>query len=524
MRTCSAAFVAVGVVVASAGIARAAGGYLSVKEGRFVDPGGRHVILHGVNIGAKHKKTNYVSWHEPADFARMRAWGFNCVRLLIIWAAIEPECGSYDEDYLRRIDKRIAWAKANGLYVLVDMHQDLWGEKPGGDGAPVWATLDRGRPHRKLGQVWSDAYMVSPMVQTAFDNFWANKPGPDGVGIQDRFALAWQHVARRYADEPAVVGYDILNEPIPGTEMLRVQAKMIPRMAEIMVPDDPSGGLFELATLLKDPDRRGEVFERLADVDVYRSYLAAAEPTFQRFERDKLAPMYRRVAKAIRQVDRRHILFVAPCVSSNQGVGSDLPPVLGPDGKPDPLLAISPHAYDLVTDVRGAGPVDERRTEMIYQRHLSTARRLNAPMLVGEWGAFNVEPKHLEAARINVRQIEATLASDTYWYFNRHLEKRPFFKMLQRPVPSAVAGTILRYRLDPSTGVFECVWKEAPAVKDPSRIYVPANWYPTGVDVTLEPRGGGCRFSPIASGDRNGHLTVAPTGRQVERRLVIRPK
>ncbi len=142
MRRFGAAFAAVGVVVASTGIARATGEFLSVRDGRFVDPAGRHVILHGVNIGAKHKKTNYVSWHEPADFARMRAWGFNCVRLLIIWAAIEPECGSYDEDYLRRIDKRIAWAKANGLYVLVDMHQDLWGEKPGGDGAPVWATLD----------------------------------------------------------------------------------------------------------------------------------------------------------------------------------------------------------------------------------------------------------------------------------------------------------------------------------------------------------------------------------------------
>ncbi len=515
--------VTLGLVATSLGAAKADGAFLSVKDGRFVDPAGRHVILHGVNIGAKHKKTEYVSWHQPSDFARMETWGFNCVRLLIIWAAIEPECGKYDDAFLERIDQRIAWAKKHGLYVLLDMHQDLWGEKPGGDGAPEWATLDKGRPHRKLGHLWSDAYLVSPMIQTAFDSFWANRPGPDGVGIQDRFALAWQHVAKRYADEPAVVGYDLLNEPFPGSDILLMQAKMIPQLVEILAPGAGVCGLLEVARQLKDPVERHKVFERFNDMDAYRKYVEVPAPVCQRFERTKLTPMYQRVARAIREVDRRHILFIEPSITCNQGIASALQPVVGADGRPDPLVALAPHAYDLVTDVRGAGAVSEPRTAFIYRRHHDTVQRLNVPSLVGEWGALGVQPAHFEAAAINVRQLEATLASDTYWYFGKGMAKGKFFKMLQRPYPTAVAGVIVRYRLDTETGVFECVWREDPAIKAPSRFYVPSIWYPDGHHVTVDPPGPGRRFKRVGPGN-DGHWSVKPLGRAAERTLVIRPK
>jgi len=71
------------------------GPFITVKDGRFVDQDGRHVILHGANVGEKHPP--YVSWHTAQDYGRMREWGFNCVRLLTVWAAIEPECRQYDE-------------------------------------------------------------------------------------------------------------------------------------------------------------------------------------------------------------------------------------------------------------------------------------------------------------------------------------------------------------------------------------------------------------------------------------------
>jgi len=500
-------------------------GFVWVKDGRFVDPAGRQLIPHGINIGAKFKETNYVSWHGPAEFARMRAWGFNCVRLLIIWAALEPDCGRYDEEYLRRIDQRIAWAKENGLYVLIDMHQDLWGEKcAGGDGAPAWATLDDGRPDRRLGVVWSDGYLVSPMIQTAFDNFWANKPGPDGVGIQDRFALAWQHVARRYADDPTVIGYDLLNEPFAGSMILLAQAAINRKLVQVFGVEESPTRWLGLTQILADRTRRHEIFEKLNDVEVYRSVVDAAEPMFGRFEQTKLGPMYQRVAKAIRQVDPRHILFLEPSVSANQGVLSHLPPVLGEDGTPDPLQAYCPHAYDIVTDVSGAGPANEARIQLIGRRLRETAHRLKVPMLIGEWGAFPGTPKWLPAARAMVRMIEETLAGDTYWFFEKDIEKHGGFEMLRRPYPSAVAGVLLRYRLDPSTGTFECAWREDAGVKEPTRIYVPSAWYPAGHEVDLTPPGTGCRFEPIGTEAQNGYLSIPPTGQAEERGLVLRPK
>lgn len=56
---------------------------------------------------------------------------------------LEPEPGVYNEDYLKEIDERIQWAEQNNLFVVLDMHQDLFSVKYS-DGAPEWATLDEG--------------------------------------------------------------------------------------------------------------------------------------------------------------------------------------------------------------------------------------------------------------------------------------------------------------------------------------------------------------------------------------------
>ncbi len=496
--------------------------FVTIRQGRFVDADGRHVILHGINIGGKHKSTDYLSWHGPTEFAQMRQWGFNCVRLLIIWAAIEPEPGQYDEAYLSRIDERIAWAKRQGLGVILDMHQDLWGEKAGiGDGAPVWATLDKGRPHYRLGLIWSDAYLVSPLVQTAFDSFWANAPGPDGVGIQERFALAWRHVAERYADEPAVIGYDLFNEPFPGSPILIGAAKTWPYFVEALDAEGPLDMLFRLSRLGRDPSSRFALYSRFSDLDFYKAYIGAGEEVFQAFERDKLVPMYRRVGRAIREVDDRHILFVEPCIMANQGVLSALEPIRDERGEVDRLQALAPHAYDMTTEMEGAGGAHGSRIELIYERLAEKAADLGVPLLIGEWGALGSATNPLETAKANVRQFERFGASDTYWYFNRRIEERDYFEMIQRPYPAAVAGELRRYHADPGSGRFECVWEEDPSIEAPSRIYLPANWYPKGCAMKIEPPGPGHRFERVRSTEPDGYLNIKPLGRACLRRVEV---
>ena len=114
--------------------------HLRVQGNRFVDAEGRQVLLHGMNVVSKSKAENYLSWHRADDFAKMRAWGMNCVRLGIIWDAIEPDPGRYDDAYLDGVSQRIEWAANHGLYVFLDMHQDLFSALYS-DGAPEWATL-----------------------------------------------------------------------------------------------------------------------------------------------------------------------------------------------------------------------------------------------------------------------------------------------------------------------------------------------------------------------------------------------
>lgn len=144
--------------------------FLRVESQRFVDTQNREVILNGINHVVKDPAQNYLYPDDEQLFQAFREYGFNCIRYGIIWDGLEPEPGVINEEYLQEIDKRVRWAEENGIWLVLDMHQDLFSRKFS-DGAPIWATLDQEKPHQ-TGAIWSDAYLMSPAVQQAFDSFW----------------------------------------------------------------------------------------------------------------------------------------------------------------------------------------------------------------------------------------------------------------------------------------------------------------------------------------------------------------
>ncbi|MCW5802347.1 MAG: cellulase family glycosylhydrolase [Deltaproteobacteria bacterium] len=182
-----------------------------VRDGFLRAPDGRAAILRGVNLSGAHKYAPYLDDKQPADYARVRdAWGMNAVRFLMTWAAVEPEPGRYDDAYLDAVAERLGWAHAAGLAVVLDMHQDIFGEGFGFDGAPRWACDEA----RYAAFVPKEPWYLSatdPNVMACVDELYML---PER---RNRFIAAWRHVAERLAGAPAVVGFDPLNEPNWGT-------------------------------------------------------------------------------------------------------------------------------------------------------------------------------------------------------------------------------------------------------------------------------------------------------------------
>lgn len=147
------------------------------------------------------------------DCRRMRALGLDLLRLPINWSGIEPERDVFDEEYLARVDAAIACAADAGLFVIVDLHQDAYSKEIGEDGAPLWAIVPA--PDMLLQGPLEDleARRTSPQVTRAFETFF---DPTDPAGLQAEFNDMLEVVATRWADHPAVIGFELYNEPPVG--------------------------------------------------------------------------------------------------------------------------------------------------------------------------------------------------------------------------------------------------------------------------------------------------------------------
>ncbi len=147
------------------------------------------------------------------DCQRMRALGLDLLRLPINWSGIEPARDVYDEAYLQRVDAAIACAADAGVLVLVDLHQDAYSKEIGEDGAPLWSIMPA--PEMLLEGPLDDlaARRSSSQVARAFETFFALG---DPAGLQAEFIDMLGMIAARWAEHPAVIGFELYNEPVVG--------------------------------------------------------------------------------------------------------------------------------------------------------------------------------------------------------------------------------------------------------------------------------------------------------------------
>ena len=400
-------------------------------DGRwFRDAAGRVLLLRGANVANQSKHAPFFpGWMSPDDVQEMKLRGLNCVRFLVIWEAIEPEEGVIDEAYLDLVEERIAWFTGAGLYVLVDMHQDLYGPKfGGGDGAPLWATLDHGLPYDPPPGGWHLGY-GEPAVNQAFQSLYENEEG-----IRDHYVLAWQAVAARFADDPMVVGYDLMNEPWFGTAP----------------PANPKA-----------------------------------------FEAAVLAPFYEAVIAGIRAVDPHHLIFVEPTASKGLGAIGGLPAF------DDPGIAYAPHYYHPFIDIMGEYADTKENMALAFAQIQADADAMGTPVFLGEWGFHVGAPGALDHGRHLLENLEAFRWGATAWGWDRGTDGlnlmdpdgRPSWGMelLTSPYPERTNGRLDAWHYDRGARTLTVTFDPAGRDGGETVLVVPVIKVPHGVDFACTP-------------------------------------
>lgn len=498
------------------------GGMINVQGNRFIDSFGREVILSGFNYVNKDPGVNYRTKDSAEFYLQLNSLGINCLRIGIIWDGAEPEPGKYDDKYLNGIEQKVKWAGEHHIYVMLDMHQDLFGRKYS-DGAPLWATLDDGQSHQ-TGAIWSDAYLMSAAIQRCFDNFWGNKPASDGIGIQDHYIALWKYLAKRFVKYKNVLGYDLMNEPFNGSGANMVMPLILTEYAKMLTEETGQAppGDQELMMLWADENSRLKVLKKLAKADKYSRIIDAAFEPVRYFETTKLQPFYQRTADAVREEDSTHIIFLEHGYFSNTGIKTSIEPVKSKNGRLDPNQAYAAHAYDLIVDTKDADNQSNERVELIFTRISEASKRMNLPVLVGEWGAFyGMDSASIPSARFILALFERFKFGNTYWAYGANMENLPCFKSaLLRPYPQFTSGVLSSYSYNHETGVFSCKWLDQPGVNHPTIIYIPDLKGLNKESIIITPKGKSAIIQSIEAGN-GGYLIIPASGETLERTILF---
>lgn len=404
-------------------------------EGRWLtDATGRVVMLHGFNEVAKSPPFYPAAFDFGEDDAAfLAAEGFNGIRLGIDFRGLMPEPGVVDDGYVENLASTVDVLARHAIFVLLDFHQDGFAPMYNGNGLPDWMAIDDGLPNPP-DAVFPLYYIQNPAMQRAFENFWANRQGPGGIGLQDYFVQGIEKVVARFAGNPWVLGYEPINEPWSGAEWRPCT-------------EGPVGC----------PD----------------------------LEQSTLAPFYRRVGDAIREITSEQLIFVEPFVLFNFGQAPTTMPGT------DPRVALSFHSY----------AIDSAGEESVLELGIAAAERDGAPVLVTEFGAT------LDSGTLDriAGQMESQLLPWLEWAYNEsviadtnepagpdNLRSREAFDALVRPYPTAIAGTPTRIAFDLATKAFDLTYDAvtpsgaALAGDRVTVVSVPRRHYPQGYEITTE--------------------------------------
>jgi endoglycosylceramidase len=449
----------------------------------LIDAKGRAVLFHGVNLVYKippyevevsGKGRNVLTADEAHRIAQL---GFTVVRLGVIWKGLEPGTdrindpaicktgspGSSGPDqfdtrtfdtYMRKLQATVALLARYGISSLIDMHQDVYNEVFGGEGAPNWAVCTNGikpEPKRNVAN-WSVNY-TGPGVSEAYGHFWTN----DVVGnLQGAYDSLWARIAARFRGNPWVVGYDPFNEPYgPG---LGAQ------------PNNPG-----------------------FDAELECFYTGRAHPGLDQSGRRVSCPTddpEEGLIPRIEAADPTHLV----AYEGNYGTDSGVPNHIG--AMDDPRLVLNFHDYCFLHVPNGpeppnfgsvCGPLERTVFSQHTQQRVNDATHAQPggpSWLLTEFGATT------DTADLNriTSDANANLVGWIYWQWINYDDPTGSHSsalwpprratpsqldVLSETYASAIAGTPTSMSFDPSTAAFSLHYRSNPSIKAPTVIVVP---------------------------------------------------
>ena len=176
------------------------------------DPAGNVLFLRGVNLSGRAKGApGHLIDVDDALIDELIGDGVDSVRFLTFWDAVMPDGAEQVDDlYLSELRARVQRLSDAGIAVIIDVHQDLWGHPFAVHGAPLWACPAETTDGYESRSPWWANYL-SDQISGCFDVFWGS---PE---LQSAYGDMLAAVAEVTCDIPLVVGFDIMNEPWPGT-------------------------------------------------------------------------------------------------------------------------------------------------------------------------------------------------------------------------------------------------------------------------------------------------------------------
>ncbi|MGA8030482.1 MAG: cellulase family glycosylhydrolase [Bryobacteraceae bacterium] len=275
-------------------------GFVKASGKHLVTPTGEKLTLRGINLGNWFEPEGYMFLFEGGPQAPREIEGyFN--QLIGPSAAIE-----FWKEYRKRYitENDIQLIQRSGMNsVRIPLHYKFF--LPGGGGFEI---LDPALEWCRRAGIWVILDMhCAPGGQTGanIDDSWAYPWLYESAKDQQLLCDIWRSIARRYTNDSIVIGYDLLNEPIPHFPQLRKY-------------------------------------------------------------NDHLEPLYKRVIKAIREVDTNHAIFLEAAQWDTNFK------VFGPPF--DPNLVYEFHKYWMP-------PVQDAIQEYVDYRD-----RYNVPIWLGESG------------------------------------------------------------------------------------------------------------------------------------------